>query len=60
MVVLLHSDSDCGLMTESDSDSDSWLVVMTEGDSCSDSELLEYSSEANSSSVTRNAKLSFR
>ena len=51
MVVLLHSDSDCELMTESESDSDSWLVVMTEGDSDSDSvsEALLYSSEANSS-----------
>ena len=51
MVVLLHSDSDRGLMTESDSDQVSWIVVMTEGDSDSDSdyEPLGYSSEANSS-----------
>ena len=50
-MVLLHSDSDCGLMAESDSDSESWLVVMTEGDSYSDpdSEPLGYLSEANSS-----------
>ena len=50
-MVLLHSDFDCGLMTESHSDSDSWLVVMTEGDSYSDSdsEPLGYSSEVNSS-----------
>ena len=51
MVVLLHSDSYCGLLTESDSDSDSdpdyWLVAMTEGDS--DSEPLRYLSETNSS-----------
>ena len=46
-MVLLHSDSDCGLMT--DSDSDFWLVVMTEGDSDSDSDTksLGYSSEVN-------------
>ena len=53
MVVLLHfdPDSDCGLLTKSDSVSDSWLVAMTEGDSDSDydSEPLGYSSEANSS-----------
>ena len=64
VVVLLYFDSDWGLMTESDSDSDSWFSVMTEGDSDSDSEPFVYSSKANSSwrktSVTRNAKLSFR
>ena len=50
-MVPLHSD--CGLLTESDSDSKSWLVAMTEGDSDSDSdsdpESLGYSSETSSS-----------
>ena len=50
-MVLLHADSDCVLLTESDSDFDSCLVAMTEGDSDSDSdsEPLRYSSETNSS-----------
>ena len=33
-MLLLHSDSDSGLLT--DSDSDFWLVAMAEGDSDSD------------------------
>ena len=48
-MVLLHSysDYDCGLLTESDSNSTSWHVALTDGDP--DSEPPRHSSETNSS-----------